>query len=29
VLRAEVRETVAADSDVDDEIRHLMEMVAG
>lgn len=29
VVRAEVRDVVAAESDVDDEIRHLMEAVAG
>jgi RNA polymerase sigma-70 factor (ECF subfamily) len=28
-LRAEIRETVAADADVDDEIRHLLEVVGG
>jgi RNA polymerase sigma-70 factor (ECF subfamily) len=28
-LRAEIRETVAEDADVDDEIRHLLEVVAG
>jgi hypothetical protein len=28
ILRAEIRETVAEDADVDDEIRHLMEVVA-
>jgi DNA-directed RNA polymerase specialized sigma24 family protein len=29
LLRAEIRETVAEDADVDDEIRHLMEVVGG
>jgi RNA polymerase sigma factor (sigma-70 family) len=28
-LRAEIRETVAEEADVDDEIRHLLEVVAG
>jgi RNA polymerase sigma-70 factor (ECF subfamily) len=28
-LRAEIRETVAEDADVDDEIRHLLDVVAG
>jgi len=29
VLRAEIRETVAEDADVDDEIRHLLDVVSG
>jgi RNA polymerase sigma-70 factor (ECF subfamily) len=29
LVRAEVRDTVAADADVDDEIRHLMDVVGG
>ena len=28
-LRAEIRETVAAEADVDDEIRHLLDVVSG